>query len=418
MDTSSHIKFLDEFAKNSELLAEYTECYSNLCNEKAKLEKLNSDEASRINEIDYLTYQTEEIAKADLSPDEEDELSARKTFLENFEALNTHSRKAYSALSSDSGVKDILYDIKKALEKLSEIDPSAQEYSVRAEELYYEAEELGRDLSSYISGIDFNPSELNEIEDRLDVINTLKRKYNGDIPSILEFYDSACGRLNLLKSFDENKEQLEHNITLLEEEALKLSGKLTESRRKSSALLSEKLVKELESLDMPNCIIDFDLTPTPLNSRGAEAVELVISTNPSENPKSLSKIASGGEISRIMLAIKSVFSDFDCISTMLFDEIDTGVSGRAAEKIALKMKALANTFQLIAVSHLPVIAASAENHFLLEKNLTENGYKTTIRELDRKNRINEIARIISGDKINDISLKNAAQMLDGYSSDT
>lgn len=412
MDTSSHINFLDEFAKNDALLTEYRNIYKELKDAKAKLEQLNLDEASRINEIDYLTYQTEEIEKANLSPEEEDELISRKTILENSGALNDYSRKAYAAIGGDSGAKEILYDAKRALEKLCEIDLSAEEFSKRAEDLYYEAEELGRDLSSYISGIEFNPSELGEIEDRLDAIKTLKRKYGGDIEHILEFYNSASEKLNYLKSFDENKEKTEKEINSLEAEALRLSSQLTEARKESAVLLSKRLVSELESLDMPNCIIDFEITPCPLNSNGGETVELVISTNPSEKPKSLSKIASGGEISRIMLAIKSVFSDFDRIPTLLFDEIDTGVSGRAAEKIANKMRNLSESFQLITVTHLPVIAASAGNHFLLEKSLTDDGYRTKIKELDRDGRISEIARIISGDNINSISLENAAQMLE------
>ena len=412
MDTSSHINFLDEFSKSSELLTEYKVVYSALKEAKLKLEQLNTDEASRINEIDYLTYQTEEIEKANLSIDEEDELTARKTILENSEALNSHSRRAYSALGGDSGAKDILYDVKRALEKLCEIDSSAEEFLKRAEDLYYESEELGRDLSSYISGIEFNPSELNNIEDRLDIINGLKRKYGGDIQHILKFYESASEKLCYLKSFDENKEQLEKEISILEKDALSLSEKITKTRKESAELLSKRLVKELESLDMPDCVIVFEITPTPLTSQGGESVELMISTNPSEKPKSLSKIASGGEISRIMLAIKSVFSDFDRIPTLLFDEIDTGVSGRAAEKIANKMRKLSESFQLITVTHLPVIAAAADNHFLLEKTLTGDGYRTKINELDKDGRISEIARIISGDKINDISLKNAAQMLD------
>lgn len=410
-DTSSHLALLDEFSENEELLTKYKQCFSSYKEALRQLEQLKNDEATRINEIDYLTYQTDEIKKAGLTPGEEEELIARKLILENSEALNTYSRKAHVALGGDSGARDILYDIKKSLGKLCEIDSSAEAYYNKAEELYYEAEELGHDLSAYISGIEFNPSELDEIHDRLEIINTFKRKYGGDISHILDFYESACQRLNLLKSFVENKEQLKKQVEELENNAFTLSEKLTSARQKSSALLSERLINELASLDMPNCIIDFKFTPSPLTSVGAESVELVISTNPSESPKSLSKIASGGELSRIMLAVKSVFSDYDRIPTLLFDEIDTGVSGRAAEKIAKKMKALSGSFQLISVTHLPIIAASAENHFLLEKKLTDNGYKTNITELDKEGRINEIARIISGDNISDISLENAAQML-------
>lgn len=411
MDASKHIHFLDAFAQNGPLLKEYKEVYHSLKAAEAELGKLNDDKVARQNEIDYLTYQTKEIENAALSVDEEESLITRKNLLENSQTISKHAEKAYAMLGGEHGAKELLYNAKKALEGLSDIDAEAISYSEKAADLYYEVEELSRDISSYLSCVEYNPGELSHINDRLDVINTLKRKYNGEIGDILEFYDSACERLALLNSFEENKAELVARCDSLKAEAKKLANSLSETRHKSGILLSRRLCEELENLDMPKCRIEFLFEPCSLCENGNEHIEFVISTNPSESPKSLSKIASGGEISRVMLAIKSVFSDFDKIPTLLFDEIDTGVSGRAAEKIANKMRSLSENYQLICVTHLPVIAAAANNHLLLEKQLDSDGFKTVVRKLSDKERINEIARIISGDKISDISLENAAQML-------
>lgn len=413
MDTSSHIHFLDAFSENGDLLNEYKSVYRQLKETQAALNKLNDDKTARQNEIDYLTYQIAEIEKAKLSADEEETLTARKTILENAEALSSYAGSAYAMLTADNAAKELLYNAKRALESLGNIDSDTISYAEKISELYYELEELAHDISSYMSGIEYNAGELQKIDDRLDVINTLKRKYNGEISDILRFYDEASERLVMLKSFDENKEELTKKHSALLENAQALARKLSDSRRKSAVQLSERLCEELSGLDMPKCKIDFQFTACDLYENGAEHAEFVISTNPSESPKSLAKIASGGEISRVMLAIKSVFSDFDKIPTLLFDEIDTGVSGRAAEKIAKKMLSLSQNYQLISVTHLPVIAAAATHHLLLEKKLYDEGFKTQVRPLSYDERIREIARIISGDNINEISLENAAQMLSG-----
>lgn len=411
MDTSSHINFLDAFCENEKLLNEYKEIYKELCTVRSELEKLNGDKISRQSEIEYLSYQVQEIENANLSENEEDELIARKTVLENSESIEKNAQKAYSAIYFEGGAKESLYSAMRALEALSMTDSSAQGYCEKITELYYETEELSRDISSYISSIEFKPEELSQINDRLDIIRNLKRKFGGEIPDILKFYNEASEKLLKLKSFDDDKEALAKRNDELTVCANKIAEKISQARKKSAVLLSERLTKELESLDMPKCKIEFLFTPCSLSANGIENVEFVISTNPSESPKSLAKIASGGEISRVMLAIKSVFSDFDKIPTLLFDEIDTGVSGRAAEKIANKMQMLSKKYQLICVTHLPVIAAAAKHHMLLEKKTDSESFKTIIRSLSEKERISEIARIISGDNINDISLKNAASML-------
>jgi len=414
MDTSSHISFLDAFSENGDVLYEYKSVYSELKNVTSVLEKLNKDNISRQNEIDYLSYQTEEIEKANLSVEEEESLISRKNILTNAEAISKYAEKAYSNLGSQGGVKELLHTVKKALESLSCMDEVALSYSEKATELYYEAEELSRDISSYISGIEYNERELREIDDRLDEINKLKRKFGGEIPDILKFYDEASEKLLFLKSFDENKSELLKKQEALKRNATVLAERISTNRHNSAVVLAEKLTEELSYLDMPKCRIEFAFTECDLYDNGCEKVEFLISTNPTEAPKSLSKIASGGEISRVMLAIKSVFSDFDKIPTLLFDEIDTGVSGRAAEKIGNKMKSLSNNYQIISVTHLPVIAASGNNHILIEKKFSDNGFKTEIRTLNSNERINEIARIISGDNISEVSLKNAEHMIKSY----
>ncbi len=410
IDTSTHIHFLDEFSKNSDLLEEYKVLYKDLKETENTLNKLNDDFLSRQNEIDYLKYQTAEIENAALSPDEEEALLERKKLLENAEAISLHSEKAYSLLAT-GGAKDLLYDAMRELERLFAIDADAESYHSKAADLYYEVEELSRDVSSYLSRMDFSPHELRDINDRLDIINTLKRKYNGEISDILEYYNTATERLSLLLSYVENKAELEEKHQKLLEKIEVAAERLSLSRHKNAQLLSEKLAAELSQLDMSGCRVEFSFSHISYGENGNEAVELLISTDPLQSPKPIAKIASGGEISRVMLAIKSVFSDFDKIPTLLFDEIDTGVSGRAAEKIASKMKSLSNNYQLICVTHLPIIASRGTHHLLIEKNMTDSGFKTTIRALNEDERVLEIARIISGDNINEISLKNASQML-------
>lgn len=412
MDTSSHIRFLDAFSENGELLKEYKNVFGELKEIISTLDKMNEDSHSRQNEIDYLTYQTEEIEKANLSPEEEENLLSRKTVLSNAGTISKHAEKASCALGGNSGAKELLYNAKRALESLSDIDEASLPYLEKATELYYEIEELSHDISSYMSGIEYNDRELREIDDRLDEINKLKRKFGGEIPDILKFYDEASEKLLFLKSFEENMDGLLKKKELLTEKATLLAKKISQKRHESSVVLAERLTAELSYLDMPKCMIEFSFTECDLYENGCERVEFLISTNPSESPKSLSKIASGGEISRVMLAIKSVFSDFDNIPTLLFDEIDTGVSGRAAEKIANKMKTLSNNYQLISVTHLPVIAASGNNHILIEKKFYEDGFKTEIKTLATEERVYEIARIISGDNISEVSLKNAEHMLE------
>lgn len=411
-DTSTHVRLLDEYAKNKDLLEKYSAVYAEYKEADRQLKSLSGDEKTRAEEIDYLKFRLDEIEKAGLSVPEEEELLSERKKLENAESLSRDANDAYSAISTDGGAKESLYCAMRSLQSLAKFDAEAQTFSDKAADLYYELEELARDIGSYKAKIEYNPQRLSEIADRIDTINTLKRKYNTDIDGIIKYYDEASVKLETLLNFDSNKQKIEDKVKKLYSEAVTAARALTESRELAAAELSKKLENELEYLDMPRCKAEFSLSPCPLTALGAENAELLISTNPSESPKSVSKIASGGEMSRIMLAVKSVFSDFEKVPTLLFDEIDTGVSGRAAEKIAKKMQLLSKDFQLICITHLPVIASKADNHLLIEKKTDGESFTTTVKTLNNNERVHEIARIISGDNITDVSLENARSMLE------
>lgn len=410
-NTSSHVKFLDSFSGNGELFEKYTSEYSEYKLLKKELESISMSEESRKNEIDYLKYQTEEIKNAHLSSEEEDELISRRNVLNNAETLKKSANALYNALFSDGAARDLLYSAKREAESISSFDERGATFSDKIQSIYYDIDELSRDISSYRDSIEFSPSALEEINDRLSLISNLKRKYNKSVSDILNFYDEATARLSFLLNCEENLGALEEKVNGLEKRALETAKELSRVRRENALILSEKLSKELEDLDMPRCKVEFSFETCPLSPLGMDNVEILISTNPQDAPKPLTKIASGGEISRVMLAIKSVFSDFYSSSTLVFDEIDTGVSGRAAEKIAHKMSELSKHFQLISITHLPIIAAAADNHILVEKNTESDLFKSEIKTLDEKSREIEIARIISGDKINDTAIENARDLL-------
>ena len=410
-DTSSHINFLDNFAGSAELLEKYSAEFSAFKDAQKKLSLITMDENARLNEIEYLKYQTEEIERANLSPNEEDELLSRRNILENAEALSSLAQDAYMALNGDGGARDALYSAKHALESLSSTDDATSSLAERIANIYYEAEDIARDVSNYRATVEYNPTELAEINDRLDTINSLKRKYNKSIDEIMVFYDEACQKLSALQSYNDDRQSLSDKVEQLKNKAKQTAAELSSLRHEKAHSLSQKLCDELAELDMPKCKIEFAFDETELTNKGIDSVELMISTNPSDAPKPLTKIASGGEISRVMIAIKSVFSDFDDANTIVFDEIDSGVSGRAAEKIARKMHSLSEKFQLISITHLPMIAAAADNHILLKKNTDTDSFKTNVLTLSKQMREEEIARIISGDKINDAAIENARQMI-------
>ena len=414
LSAPGQLSFVDSFSGSGELLSQYREAYKNYKSAERSLAQMQSDESERAREIDFLSFQVDEITRAELSDGEEDELLKRRKVLDNAETLSELSREMQQLICGDRGVRDSLYSALRSGERLSEIDDSLKGCTERLTDIYYELEELGRDISAYSSSVDFNPRELDEIEDRLAVINSLKRKYGGSLEAVIAYGEKSQARLAELMSYDDNLSALEKEAAKQKKEAERLGAELSAVRTKGAEELAAGINAELATLDMSEARITFAFTDCGLSEHGTQNVEMLFSSNPKSEPAPIEKIASGGELSRIMLALKSVFSDFDKTPTLLFDEIDTGVSGRAAEKIAAKMRRLADGYQLICVTHLPIIAAAGTNHLLIEKCVDSSGAATSVYPLEPEKRAAELARMISGDKITDVSLENARQMLAAY----
>lgn len=414
LSAPGQLSFVDSFSGSGELLSQYREAYKNYKSAERSLAQMQSDESERAREIDFLSFQVDEITRAELSDGEEDELLKRRKVLDNAETLSELSREMQQLICGDRGVRDSLYSALRSGERLSEIDDSLKGCTERLTDIYYELDELGRDISAYSSSVDFNPRELDEIEDRLAVINSLKRKYGGSLEAVIAYGEKSQARLAELMSYDDNLSALEKEAAKQKKEAERLGAELSAVRTKGAEELAAGINAELATLDMSEARITFAFTDCGLSEHGTQNVEMLFSSNPKSEPAPIEKIASGGELSRIMLALKSVFSDFDKTPTLLFDEIDTGVSGRAAEKIAAKMRRLADGYQLICVTHLPIIAAAGTNHLLIEKCVDSSGAATSVYPLAPEKRAAELARMISGDKITDVSLENARQMLAAY----
>lgn len=414
LSAAGQLSFVDSFSGSGELLSQYREAYKNYKSAERSLAQMQSNESERAREIDFLSFQVDEITRAELTDGEEDELLKRRKVLDNAETLSELSREMQQLICGDRGVRDSLYSALRSGERLSEIDDSLKGCTERLTDIYYELEELGRDISAYSSSVDFNPRELDEIEDRLAVINSLKRKYGGSLEAVIAYGEKSQARLAELMSYDDNLSALEKEAAGQKKEAERLGAELSAVRKKGAEELAAAINAELATLDMSEAEITFSFTDCGLSEHGTQNVEMLFSSNPKSEPAPIEKIASGGELSRIMLALKSVFSDFDKTPTLLFDEIDTGVSGRAAEKIAVKMRRLADGYQLICVTHLPIIAAAGTNHLLIEKRVDSGGAATSVYPLAPEKRAAELARMISGDKITDVSLENARQMLAAY----
>ena len=414
LSAAGQLSFVDSFSGSGEPLSQYREAYRNYKSAERSLAQMQSDESERAREIDFLSFQVDEITRAELTDGDEDELLKRRKVLDNAETLSELSREMQQLICGDRGVRDSLYSALRSGERLSEIDDSLKGCTERLTDIYYELEELGRDISAYSSSVDFNPRELDEIEDRLAVINSLKRKYGGSLEAVIAYGEKSQARLAELMSYDDNLSALEKEAAGQKKEAERLGAELSAVRKKGAEELAAAINAELATLDMSEAEITFAFTDCGLSEHGTRNVEMLFSSNPKSAPTPIEKIASGGELSRIMLALKSVFSDFDKTPTLLFDEIDTGVSGRAAEKIAAKMRRLADGYQLICVTHLPIIAAAGTNHLLIEKRVDSSGAATSVYPLAPEKRAAELARMISGDKITDVSLENARQMLAAY----
>ena len=397
LDPATHAGYLDEFAENAAEKETYVSCFRALKKVLNEINAVNTDEQTRMQRLDLLSYQVGEIDGAALQPGEEEELSRRREVLSHAEKIESSLSSAYGLCSEDNAARDSLGRAASLLEGVASFDEGLKALSVRLTSLYEDLEDLSSDLRSYLDGQSFDPSELSAVEERLDLIFRLKRKYGSDVGEILAFRDKAAAELEELNS---SEERLEH--LLAEKERLigllkKAGTALTESRKKAGEKLAKLLTEQLAFLDMPNT--GFCVSVTPAGSytpQGADSVEFLLSANLGESLRPLSKIASGGELSRIMLCMKTVLNSSADAETLIFDEVDTGVSGKAAEKIAIKLKEISRGKQVLVVTHLAQIAAYADEHFLIAKAVSDQRTRTTVTPLTREGRIGELARIMGG----------------------
>lgn len=417
MQEEYHIDFLDSFFEAETLLEQFRPMYAELHTLRSKIRELEKSGQQREQRIDMLRYQIDEIEAAQLQPGEEEMLTERRQFFENAGQL-AYSLQAASKLLSggeeeDDGAMDLLSRAADELADVAALSQDLNNLSQKAEEARYQVEDLAASVAMLAADVDFSPKERDAVEERLDVIYRLRRKYGATIEEVLSYHDKAAKELGELENADDRKDEMmeEYHRTLTC--AREIASELSKRRRQAAEELEAKIVAQLKDLDMPKVRISIQVSSqTKLNPHGMDEVRFLISTNPGEPVKPLSKIASGGELSRIMLAIKNVLTQTEDVGTLIFDEIDTGVSGRAAQKIALKLGEISHRKQTLCVTHLPQLAAMGDHHLLIKKSLSEEYTFTDVFSLTEEERVSELARMLSGDAITELSMQNAAELLE------
>lgn len=411
LSPEKHCGFVDSFAGNAEIIADYREKYGRLCEVRSKLKKLTTDESSKSQRIDFLTYQIDELEKAEITPGERDELKARKTLINNSQKVIESLNVAYEALKADGAGIDMITDAESEISDASAYMEALGEASEKITDIRYELEDIAETVRDAMSEVDFDQSELEEIDERLDLLYRLSKKYGNTEEEMLEYLEKAKTELDNIAFSEEKVKELQKQEKEALSETEAAAKKLTESRKAAGEKLSEAICSELEFLDMPNVRFVVKCDDIGLTENGKDEIEFLISANVGEEPKPLAKIASGGELSRIMLAIKNVLAETDGVDTMIFDEIDTGVSGRAAQKIAMKLRSASKGRQVICVTHLAQIAAQGDVHLYISKSVSDGKTYTNIKSLIEEDRVAEIARIMGGMEITKLQLESAREML-------
>ncbi len=417
LDSKTHIDFLDVFAATDNKFLEtkslYRQKFSALTDKKRELSALSIDEDEKIRKMDLLKYEIDELEKANLSVDEEDDLKRRRDIITGARELLKNISGAHSMLYSgdEANAYGLVSRACDCIFNAQEIDSSLSELSDTLSEVLINIEDVSRTISRYLDNFDESGENLDEIESRLDIIFKMKRKYGGTVSSALATLERLSEEYESIALQDERKEALENEIKALNAECNYLANELNDFRKKAAPILEKGINESLAFLDMAGAEFSVSFTCVDLYANGLDSIEFLISTNVGEPKKPLGKIVSGGELSRIMLAIKSILPKLETEPAMIFDEIDTGVSGRAAQKIATKLYDLSQKNQILCVTHLAQIASRADKHFLIEKSEADNKTYTTVTPLDEKGRISEIARIISGDEASETTIKQAEEML-------
>ncbi|MFH1563252.1 MAG: DNA repair protein RecN [Nitrospirota bacterium] len=427
LNQATQLILLDKYGELQNLRLEVSRIYHQFTGLNQRLAQLSINEQEKVRQLDLLKFELEEINQANLTLDEDEKLDQEAKILRNAEKLHLLAQEAYQLLYGleTHSINTNFYQVVKKLSSIVELDPSLKESAQTAQNLSFQLEILTKELDNYIQRIEFNPAKLEEVEARLDLLNKLKRKYGGTINVIFEYKDKITAQIDSITHNEEEiegiKNQLSQIISLLELKA----GELSKRRKESAAKLADEIVIQLSDLGMnksqfrveitakegPESPIKIDGKTVKINSTGVDVVEFLISPNVGEPLKPLANIASGGEISRVMLAIKTILARVDEIPTLIFDEIDTGIGGKIGQNVGAKLSHISQSRQVICITHLPQIAAYAQTHLYVEKKVIGNKTQTQVNKLDKVSRIKELAALLDGHEISPTSLKHAEELL-------
>ncbi len=418
LDPASHLGYLDQFGGCQPLLESYQEAYRKWHDIRREMDKLQMDEAERSRRVDTLNYQIQELERAQLKAGEDEELSARRTLLRSAGRLMEAVQSAEFALSGDEdrdGACSLIAQAEGEVQGVSSISPELSELSEKLTALRCAADDAADTLRDLSRSFDFSPGELDQVEERLDLLYRLRKKYGPTVEDMLSYLDQCRKELDQIQYADDTLARLEKDLKKAQKEAARRGEVLSQARREAAGALQARVQEELRQLDMPKVQFQTEFTPkggeAGMDETGLDEVQFLMSANLGEVLKPIQKVASGGELARIMLALKNVLAEGDQIGTLVFDEVDTGVSGRAAQKVAEKMAQVARGKQVLCVTHLPQIAAMADTHFSVQKGEREGRTYTRLERLDRSQRREELARLIGGASITPSLLESAEELL-------
>ena len=415
-DEENHLQFLDSFADNDTLRLDYAEKYAAVAKLRREIDRMTMDEGEKLRRMETLKYQIAEIEKADLQPGEDEELEDRRKLLQNAEKIADGMNEAVENLyggDDTDGAAAMLATAERVLARISRFSESISQLHDKVADLMYQVQDVAEEVRDARDDLAYSADELEQIESRLDVIHRLRRKYGATCEDILAYLQSAKQELDEIEFADDHLERLKKKLHKAEKTAWDAAFALRENRKQTAVAMSERILTELAQLDMPRVQFSCEFTELELTGNGADAVAFYMSANAGEALKPLSKVASGGELARIMLAMKNVLAERDQIATLIFDEVDTGVSGRAAQRVAEKLRSVAAHKQVLCVTHLPQLAALANTHLLIAKSERDGRTYTSVTPLDIEGRKRELARIIGGTNITETTLKSAEEMLRG-----
>ena len=414
LNPAHHLGILDDYAQNRTVFQEYYTLYRKLVQVKRELDALITDETEKQRKIDLLQYQVQEIEDAGLTAGEEQTLENRRKVLSNASAIRDRLAQSYALLSGSddaAGAVDLLGEASNAVDAAAQLDPALSAAAGQLLDLYYNAKDVAADLIGRLDAYDTNDAELDEVEQRLDLLYRLKRKYGSTVEDVIAFGQKAREELDNIQHSQQRHDALQAEKLRLYAKAREKAEVLTQTRLKAFEELNTRISGTLDFLNMPGVRMTLRHTRGPLASHGQDSIEFYISTNPGEAPKPLAKIASGGELSRITLAIKNAMADKDAVPTVIYDEIDSGVSGKAAGRIGEVLRQSAQGHQILCITHTAQIAALADCHLLIQKNVSNERTYTEIHPLDENGRVEALARLISGDHVTELSRANAREML-------